>query len=85
MQSERDLHKELHFQRWLDEWGAFSSRKPGSGKKGNRNKEVEDGDYKYLGVAGNTTHTYMVTAIAASAINQLVRTSGQQFRSYIPR
>jgi hypothetical protein len=82
MQSERDLHKEDHFQRWLD---ALSTKKPGSGKKGNRDKEVEDGDYKDLGVVGNTTHTYMVTAITASAINQLVRRSEQQFRKYIPR
>jgi len=85
MQSERDLHKEDHFQRWLDKWGAFNRRKPGFGKKGNRDKEVEDADYKDFGVVGNTTHTYMVTAITASAINQLVRTSGQQFRNYIPR
>jgi len=64
---------------------AFSSRKPGSGKKGNRDKEVENGDYKNLGVVGNTTHTYMVTAIKASAINQLVRTSGKQFLNCIAR
>ena len=81
----KDLHKEDHFRPWLDEWGAFSSSKPGSGKKGNRDKEVEDGDYKDRRVVGNTTHTYMVTAITASAINQMVRTSGQQFRNYIPR
>lgn len=54
-------------------------------KKGNMDKEVEDGVNKDRGVVGNTTHTCMVTAITASAINQLVRTSGQQFRNYIPR
>jgi hypothetical protein len=85
MQSERVLHKEDHFQRWLDEWGTFSSRKPGSGKKGNKDNEVENGDYKNLGVVGKTTHTYMVTAIKASAINQSVRTSGKQFLNCIPR
>jgi hypothetical protein len=85
MLSERDLHKEDHFQPRLDEWGAISSTKPRSGEKGNRDKKVEGRDYKDLGVVGNTTHTYMVTAITASAINQLVRTSGQQFRNYTPR
>lgn len=39
-------------------------------KRGNREKEIEDGD-KDIGIVGNTTHTYMVTTITPTAVNQL--------------
>jgi hypothetical protein len=32
---------------------------------------MEDGDDKDIGIVGNTTHTYMVTTITPTAVNQL--------------